>query len=79
MDKQEFLKKYLADRRGTDCMKWDGLQEKFGETDLLPMWIADMEFIAPDAVTHAMAERVRHGIFGYTQVPDASGSGSHSG
>lgn len=71
MDKQEFLKKYLADRCGTDCMKWDGLQEKFGETELLPMWIADMEFRAPDAVIHAMAERVRHGVFGYTQVPDA--------
>lgn len=71
MDKQEFLKKYLVDRRGTDCMKWDGLQEKFGETELLPMWIADMEFRAPDAVTDAMTERVRHGIFGYTQVPDA--------
>lgn len=71
MDKQEFLKKYLVDRRGTDCMKWDGLQEKFGETELLPMWIADMEFRTPDAVIHAMAERVRHGVFGYTQVPDA--------
>lgn len=70
MDKQEFLKKYVVDRNGTDCMKWDGLEEKFGETDLLPMWIADMEFRTPDAVTDAMEERIQHGVFGYTRVPE---------
>lgn len=70
MDKQEFLNLYLTDRKGTDCMKWDGLEEKFGETDLTAMWIADMEFRAPDAVLDAMAGRIRHGIFGYSMVPD---------
>lgn len=44
MKKQEFLETYLTDRRGTDCSKWDGLEAKFGEKDLLAMWVADMEF-----------------------------------
>ena len=44
MNKQEFLETYIADRHNTNCSKWDGLKEKFGEADLLPMWVADMEF-----------------------------------
>ena len=44
MNKQEFLETYIADRHNTNCSKWDGLKEKFGEDGLLPMWVADMEF-----------------------------------
>ena len=44
MNKQEFLETYIADRHNTNCSKWDGLKEKFGEAALLPMWVADMEF-----------------------------------
>ena len=44
MNKQEFLETYIADRHNTNCSKWDGLKEKFGEADLPPMWVADMEF-----------------------------------
>ena len=44
MNKQEFLETYIADRHNTNCSKWDGLKEKFGEADLLPVWVADMEF-----------------------------------
>lgn len=44
MNKQEFLEKYVTDRHGTDSVKWDGLKDKFGEDDLLAMWVADMEF-----------------------------------
>ncbi|MGN0205273.1 MAG: MalY/PatB family protein [Coprococcus sp.] len=71
MDKQEFLDTYLVDRHGTDCMKWDGLKEKFGDTDLISMWIADMEFRTCDAIADAMAERCSHGVFGYSTVPDS--------
>lgn len=56
MNKQEFLQRYLVDRHGTDCSKWDGLMEKFGETGLLPMWVADMEFRTCDAIREALEE-----------------------
>lgn len=71
MKAQEFVKKYLVDRHNTCSSKWDGLQEKFGETDLLPLWIADMEFRTPEAVTDALVERAKHGVFGYSIVPDS--------
>lgn len=70
MEKQEFIRKYVADRHNTDSLKWDGLQEKFGNNDLLPMWIADMEFKTCDAIIDAMVKRCAHGIFGYSSVPD---------
>lgn len=70
MDKQEFLQNYLVDRHGTDCSKWDGLEQKFGEKDLIAMWVADMEFKTCDRIVEAMTERVRHGVFGYGCVPD---------
>ena len=70
MDKQEFLQSYLVDRHKTDSLKWDGLQQKFGETDLLAMWVADMEFKTCDGIVDAMTKRTRHGVFGYSCVPD---------
>lgn len=51
MEKREFLEKYIADRHNTNCSKWDGLKEKFGEDGLLPMWVADMEFKTCDGIT----------------------------
>lgn len=71
MKAQEFVKKYLVDRHNTWSSKWDGLQEKFGESDLLPLWIADMEFRTPEAVTDTLVKRARHGVFGYSIVPDS--------
>jgi len=70
LDKQEFLQSYLVDRHKTDSLKWDGLQQKFGETDLLAMWVADMEFKTCDGIVDAMTKRTRHGVFGYSCVPD---------
>ncbi|WZL72256.1 pyridoxal phosphate-dependent aminotransferase [Clostridiaceae bacterium 35-E11] len=54
-------------RKNTDCLKWDGLEERFGLTDedLLPMWVADMDFRAPERVIDAIIKRAEHGIFGY--------------
>lgn len=71
LDTHEFVKKYLVDRKGTHCSKWDGLKEKFGRTDLLPLWIADMEFRTCDAIVAALKERVSQGVFGYSFVPDS--------
>ncbi len=71
MDKQAFLDTYVVDRKGTDSVKWDGLEEKFGERDLIPLWIADMEFKTCDAITEELEKRCRHGVFGYSSVPDS--------
>lgn len=51
------------DRRGTGSEKWI----KYEESGILPMWVADMDFASPPAVVEALAERVRHGVFGYAQ------------
>lgn len=67
------------DRRGTGSVKWDGMREYFGVEgdDVLPMWVADMDFPAPDAVIDALVRRARHGIFGYPVAPPAYFSAMH--
>lgn len=57
----------LISRRGTNSYKWDSA--KSGE--VLPMWVADMDFQTAPAIIDALHERVDHGIFGYTLVPDS--------
>ena len=54
----------IVDRRGTGASKWD-----VGENEL-PMWVADMDFKTCPAVIEALKNRVEHGVFGYTDVPD---------
>lgn len=68
----------VIDRRGTSCSKWDADPNKTipgveypVDRDVLPVWVADMDFEVAPEITEALAERVRHGIFGYTKVPDA--------
>ena len=56
----------LVDRRGTNCVKWDLVPE-----GVLPMWVADMDFETAPCVQAAVLERARHGVFGYTAVPDS--------
>ena len=55
----------LIDRDTTHSTKW----LKFSDPDVLPMWIADMDFLCPPEVTNPMIERVNQGIFGYTDTP----------
>lgn len=55
-----------VNRRGTCSYKWDTPPD----SDILPMWVADMDFRTAPAVTRALAERVEQGVFGYTKVPD---------
>jgi cystathionine beta-lyase len=55
----------LIDRRGTAALKWD----KYAGRDVIPMWVADMDFRSPPAVVDAVRERVEHGVFGYTDPP----------
>lgn len=56
-----------TERRGTDSYKWDSAPE----TDIIPLWVADMDFETFPAITKALQRRVAHGIFGYTRVPEA--------
>ena len=60
----------FIDRRNTDCIKWDfGMQRK-GRDDLLPLWVADMDFRLPEEVIKDITDRVQHGVFGYTDPGD---------
>ena len=56
-----------TDRRDTDSYKWDSVPE----ADIIPLWVADMDFETFPAITEALQRRVAHGIFGYTRVPEA--------
>lgn len=58
------------ERTNTDSFKWDDLKRIFGVSDVLPMWVADMDFAAPDSVISALNSRVEHGVFGYTMQSD---------
>lgn len=60
----------LISRHGTDSVKYDGRREVFGTDDVLPLWVADMDFAAPPCVTEALAARAAHPIYGYTRYPD---------
>ncbi|MGL5631578.1 MAG: aspartate aminotransferase, partial [Azovibrio sp.] len=55
----DFVK--LPDRRGSDSVKWG----KYAGRDVLPLWVADMDFPAPPPVISAIQERVAHGVLGY--------------
>lgn len=55
----------LIDRRGTGSLKWD----RYAGNDIVPMWVADMDFAAPAEVMAALRQRIDHGVFGYTLAP----------
>lgn len=69
------MKKYDFDRpiqrRGTDCVKYDLMKTLYGRDDLLPMWVADMDFRSPDFVMDALRNRCNHEVLGYATVPAA--------
>ncbi len=58
-------------REGTASVKYDGRTAYFGTADVTPLWVADMDFAAPPAVTAALAARAAHPIYGYTRYPDS--------
>lgn len=59
-------------REKSNSVKYDGRQAMFGRNDVIPVWVADMDFAAPPAVTQALIERAAHPIYGYTLFPDTS-------
>lgn len=58
------------DRRGSGALKFDALEQWYGSSELLPMWVADMDFATPDFIVDAIKERLEHPIFGYTIEPE---------
>jgi cystathionine beta-lyase len=67
---QDFGFDRIIDRRGTYSYKYDGLKKVFGREDVLPMWVADMDFAVPPAVQEAIRRRAEHPIYGYTFRPE---------
>ena len=57
----------LVERRGTNCVKWD----ESPSADVIPLWVADMDFRVAPAIQKALRERVEHGVFGYNIVPES--------
>ncbi|RLL46482.1 pyridoxal phosphate-dependent aminotransferase [Oceanobacillus piezotolerans] len=65
----------VHDRKNTRSMKWDMIHDVFQSTEVLPMWVADMDFRAPQEVNDALIKRAEHGIYGYTAIDqDVKGS-----
>jgi cystathionine beta-lyase len=58
-------------RLTTHALKFAARQNMFGTEDAQPMWVADMDFAAPEAVTNALIERARHPVYGYTLPPES--------
>lgn len=61
----------VIDRSKYHSVKWDELETIFGTQDVLPMWVADMEFRSPKPVIEAIKKAAEHGIYGYTSRPDS--------
>jgi cysteine-S-conjugate beta-lyase len=73
--KRVIIMKYNFDqginRLNTCSEKWDGLKKRFGVKDVIPMWVADMDFMSPPQVREALKKRVEHGVYGYTFRPES--------
>lgn len=71
---QQFIGMYnfdeVIERRGSSCLKYDALEERYGRVDLIPLWVADMDFKTPDFIVDALRRRLDHPIFGYTMKGD---------
>src|SRR5690606_28424114 len=56
----------IIDRRNTRSYKWDLSEKLFGDKNILPLWVADMDFASPPAVREALEKRTAIGLYGYT-------------
>ena len=61
----------IIDRRHTDAVKYDGMKEMWGRTDLIPLWVADMDFATAPFITEAIKKRCENPVLGYTCKPDS--------
>lgn len=62
----------IVPRAGSGALKYDARAATFGRDDVLPLWVADMDFAAPEAITRALVERAQHPIYGYTLPPESA-------
>ena len=60
----------IVERRGTDCLKYDFAKRRGKPADVLPLWVADMDFKTSSYVEDALIERAKHGIFGYSDTQE---------
>lgn len=60
----------ITNRYKTNSLKWDGLKEKYGREDLIPLWVADMDFKVSPAIMKSLQERIKHPIYGYMYCSD---------
>lgn len=58
----------VINRHDTDALKWDFTKERFGKENILPLWVADMDFESAPPIVNAITERSKHGIYGYTDA-----------
>jgi cysteine-S-conjugate beta-lyase len=70
MQKKEYSFDTLINRKGSDCIKHDRLEKDFGTADVLPLWVADMDFATPDFVMEAIRKRCEHEVLGYPVLQD---------
>jgi cystathionine beta-lyase len=61
----------VTDRCGTDSIKWDGRERVFGNKDVVPLWVADMDFETPEFIRNRIAKRLGHPVLGYTYRSEA--------
>lgn len=61
----------IIDRRNSDSVKWSNLEDEYRDKDILPMWIADMDFKSSPQIIEALKDRVEHGVFGYNYMGDS--------
>ncbi len=59
-----------VNRKNTNCVKYDALKTVFGVNDVIPMWVADMDFKSPPCIVNALKKRLEHEVFGYTIKSD---------
>lgn len=60
----------ITERKGTGAIKTDVLGKVYGKDDLIPLWVADMDFETPDFIVEALKKRMEHPVFGYTALPE---------
>lgn len=61
----------IIDRKNSNSIKWGNLEKEYGHKDILPMWIADMDFKSSSEIIENLKDRVEHGVFGYNYVDDS--------
>ena len=71
MSQKDYKFDNVPERRETGALKFDALDERYGNPDLIPMWVADMDFEVAPEISEALIARFRHPVYGYATVPES--------